>query len=142
MAAWSQGAVAGLAAVGCYLAVYFSAVYYGWLPGDSRLVPRVCHLEADTCRRILDTPQARLFGLPNSLLGVVFYAGMVSYAALAWRDPGPFHLAALGVSGLAVVVGVYLVYVLFRVLRVACPVCLICHGINLLLLILLIITLP
>ena len=62
-----------LAMVGLYIAAYFTLVYYGVVKADSRMMPQVCQLDDRSCKTVLQTRQARVFGVPNSLLGVVYY---------------------------------------------------------------------
>ena len=66
-----------LSALGLYIASYFTLVYYGLLEANTRLVPRVCQLEERSCKTVLSTRYARIFGVPNSLLGVLYYLFVV-----------------------------------------------------------------
>lgn len=122
---------AALAALGLYVSAYFTLVYCGWAAPGSRLVPQVCRLDAHHCTTILHTRYARVLGVPNSAVGLVYY-GAVLGLALAGALPvlAPLLLAA---GLLTVGLGVYLTYHLLVTLRVPCPLCLASHGINLVL---------
>lgn len=123
-------AIGLLAAVGLAIASYFTAVAYRWTQPDVRWIPSFCRLEERTCATVVFTPSARVFGPPNSLLGLTFYAALLAGAAAGWlADPRlwPLYLAAsLATVGL----GAYLSYALLFVLRVPCPLCFASHGIN------------
>jgi uncharacterized membrane protein len=122
--------VMSLSALGCYIAAYFSLVYYGLIDADSRVVPRVCRLDDRTCKTVLETKYARVFGLPNSLLGVLYY--IVAITILAGGLIGaPAGLALVAVAWFTVALGVFLTYALFVILRIPCPLCLTGHAINL-----------
>ena len=123
-------AIAALAALGLAIASYFTAVAWRWMAPDARWIPSFCQLEERTCASIIFTPDARVFGPPNSLLGQAYYAALLAGAALGgFADPGPWRLyvaASLVTVGLAV----YLSHALLFVLRVPCPLCFVSHGIN------------
>jgi uncharacterized membrane protein len=77
-----------LALAGTALSVYFTLAYYGRV--ESREVPAaLCQHEERACITILETPYARLLGVPNSLLGIGFYllTGVVAALALAEALP-------------------------------------------------------
>lgn len=119
-------ALAGLA-----VSSYFTGVSYGFLPADWGLIPRFCRLEGRTCRLILDTREARVFGLPNSVLGIVYYAVLLVVSARGGRLEEPWATLLLAVAWGTVVLGAYLTYRLLAVLRVPCPLCLFSHALNL-----------
>ena len=122
----------GLAIGGMLISSYFTAVAYGWIRSDIRWIPAFCRMDEQTCATIVFTPQARVFGLPNSVLGQAFYLTILLGAGLGWIDgPDPLPVVFVVASGLTVAVGVYLSYSLLFVLRVACPLCFTSHGINL-----------
>jgi uncharacterized membrane protein len=94
------------------------------------------------------TPYARVFGLPNSVLGIVYYVLLV-----VWIVFVPHHLTVLGhvlrpfetlglvllgASLCTVVLGFYLIYALRRILYTDCPLCYAAHAINVILFVLLI----
>jgi len=123
-------AVSLLALVGLVLAGYFTGVTYGWLAPDQRWIPPVCRLKEETCSRIIDTPEARIFGLPNSVLGIGYYLAILGAIALA---PIPATARAVLVAGAwgTVGLGVYLTYRLLWGIRVPCVLCFTAHGLNL-----------
>lgn len=125
-----------LAAIGLYIAAYFTLVYYGVVGADTKLLPRVCRLEEHTCQTVLGTKYARVFGLPNSLLGVVYYIAVIVLLAGDWAT-GSISIAIIVVAWFTVALGVFLVYSLFFIIKIPCPLCLAGHTINLTLAVLL-----
>lgn len=130
--------VAALAMVGLGIASYFTAVTYGWMRADSTLIPRLCRMERDTCAYVLETPQAKVFGLPNSALGIVYYLLVLSRCASGPWAP-IWESALLASALLTVALGAYLTYSLLYRLRVTCPLCLLSHAANALIALLLIV---
>jgi len=136
-----------LAAVGFYIAAYFTLVYYDVLEASTRLMPRVCRLEKRTCETVLTTRWARVFGVPNSLLGAGYYITVIVLLATGWIDyPGgifigryslELFIVVLIVAWFTVLLGTLLAYSLFFIIRIPCPLCLTAHAINLMLAILL-----
>ena len=61
-----------LSVVGLVIATYFTAVACRWIRADETWIPSFCRLGEQTCASIVFTPRARVFGLPNSLLGQIF----------------------------------------------------------------------
>ena len=118
-----------LALIGLLISSYFTAVAYRWMRPDSRWVPPVCRMDEQACASIVFTPQARVFGLPNSVLGQVFY---FSLGLAVWRGwlGGPVGSLFLGASVLTVGLAVYLSYSLLFVIRVRCVLCFASHIIN------------
>lgn len=117
--------------VGFLISSYFTAVSYRWMQPDARWIPSFCRLGERTCATIVFTPRARVLGLPNSLLGQVFYVaiwiGLVG--GFLFSSPGYyFYLAA---SLLTVSLGGYLTYSLLFLTRVPCKLCFTTHAINL-----------
>lgn len=125
-----------LAAVGLYIAAYFTLVYYGVLEAGTRLMPRVCRLDERTCQTVLSTRFARVFGVPNSLLGVLYYVCVIALLSTGWLTP-TLGAALVAVAWFTVVLGAFLAYSLFLIIKVPCPLCLAAHTINLALAILL-----
>ena len=125
-----------LAATGLYIAAYFTLVYYGLIGANTRLMPSVCRLEQRTCQTVLGTRYARVFGVPNSLLGVLYYLTVIAVLLMGWTA-APVSGAVIAVAWFTVVLGLYLAYSLFFVIRIPCPLCLTGHSINLALAVLL-----
>jgi uncharacterized membrane protein len=123
-------ALALLALTGLWLAIYFTGVTYRWLRPDVRWIPPVCRLKEETCSRIIDTPEARVFGLPNSLLGIGYYLAILGALVLGPLPPVGRAVAAAVAWG-TVGLGLYLAYRLIFVLRVPCVLCFTAHALNL-----------
>ncbi|HSB10552.1 MAG TPA: vitamin K epoxide reductase family protein [Blastocatellia bacterium] len=125
-----------LAAIGWYIASYFTLVYYGLVAANTSLMPRVCRLEEQTCQTVLNTRYARVFGVPNSLLGLLYYSIVIVILSCGWEG-GPLGAVLIAVAWFTVALGFVLVYSLLFVIRIPCPLCLAGHTINLALAILL-----
>ena len=125
-----------LAAIGLYIAGYFTLVYYGLLAANTRLMPTVCQLEERSCKTVLSTKYARVFGVPNSLLGVLYYLA-VMLVVTGGFTAAPISVALIAVAWFTVALGLVLAYALFFIIRIPCPLCLTGHTINLALAILL-----
>ena len=113
-------AIAGLA-----IASYFSLVYYRLIEADNRWIPSFCRMERGECMRILDTPEAKIFGIPNSALGVIYYGAILIVPIQQFETT--FLIASIFSVGL----GMYLVHALVVRLKMHCPLCYTAHGINL-----------
>lgn len=127
-----------LSVVGFLISTYFTAVSYGWLRPDAPWIPSFCRMSERTCASIVFTPRARVFGLPNSLLGQIFYAAIIAAVSGGFLFSEPIYtfyfLASLG----TVLLGFYLTYSLLFVTRVPCRLCFTSHAINLAIFVLLI----
>ena len=63
-------------------ALYFTFAYYG-RARKLKWVPEVlCAREGSSCVTVVKTPYARVFGVPNSLLGVFYYGFLIYWAEL------------------------------------------------------------
>ena len=120
--------------------LYFTFAYYGRIR-KARWVPEIfCAREGSSCVTVVRTPYARVFGIPNSLLGILYYAALLvwigfvpRHLSISGRIFRPFEtvgLWLLGASLLTVMLGFYLVYALRRALGVDCPLCYAAHAIN------------
>jgi uncharacterized membrane protein len=129
-------------------ALYFTLAYYGRVR-KARWVPEIfCAREDSSCVTVVRTPYARVFGAPNSLLGVVYYVLLMvwivfvpRYVSISGHVLRPFDtlgLLLLGASLWTVILGFYLIYALRRILRTHCPLCYAAHAINIVLFVLLI----
>ena len=127
------GVLIALCVVGFVIAGYFTGVAYRWVRPDTRWVPAVCRMGEQTCAAIVFTPRARVFGIPNSILGQLFYATLATVAGTGGLDEPLTRLVLFGASGVSVLLGVYLTYSLLFVIRASCALCFTSHGINLLL---------
>ena len=125
-----------LSLIGFLISSYFTAVSYRWIRPDEKWIPTFCRLGERTCATIVFTPRACVFGLPNSVLGQVFYAALVIGALTGRFEGGPLTLYLLA-SLVTVVLGAYLTYSLLFLTRVPCKLCFTSHFINLVIFIML-----
>jgi len=124
-------AIGTLSSIGLLISVYFTLVYYRLVASDSRFLPRFCTLSEGSCRTILDASQARLFGLPNSLVGLFYYALLLFFALNVWVEvPMASARWLFVVSLVASAVGLTLADALIRTLKTPCVLCFTSHGIN------------
>jgi uncharacterized membrane protein len=120
-----------LPAIGLYISTYFTLVYYGILPPDTRWIPSVCRMEKGACQLVIRHPDAKVFGVPNSLLAICYYTSVL---ALGLGVDFPIYVSIVEVASWAtVLLAVYLIYSLFFKVKVVCPLCLVSHAINLVL---------
>ena len=119
-----------LAGAGLLVASYFTGVAYRWMRPDARWIPPVCRMEEQTCASIVFTPQARVFGVPNSVLGQLFYLSLLLGVWLGLLD-GSLRMLYLVGSAVTVGLAAYLSNSLLYVIRVPCALCFTSHGINL-----------
>jgi len=148
MTQWLRLSIVLLSLIGLSDALYFTLAYYGRIR-KARWVPAIlCAREDSTCVTVVRTPYARVFGVPNSLLGIVYYVLLIVWTVFVPRHLSiaghvlrPFEtlgLLLLGASLCSVALGFYLIYALRRVLHTHCPLCYAAHAINLILFVLLI----
>lgn len=130
-------AVGGLCLVGFLDALFFTLVQYRVVPPDPRWLPRVCRMEEGRCFTILQAREARLFGIPNSVVGLVFYPLVLTLALWGLQADRGWLWVAIGVSGVATLVSAYLAWALLVRLRTHCVLCYLAHTVNALLLVLL-----
>ena len=131
-----------LSALGFLISCYFTAVAYRWIPPNAPWIPAFCRMGERTCASIVDTPRARLFGVPNSALGQLFYLALALGVVSGVLFANPFFIVYLAFSGLTVMVGLFLTYSLLFLTRVPCPLCFTSHGINFVIFILLVMARP
>ena len=140
-----------LSLAGLANALYFTFAYYGRIK-KARWVPEIlCAREGSSCATVVETPYARVLGVPNSLLGIVYYLLLIAGAMTHWSFGinlyvhstdfvVPFALWILVlVSAGTTLFGFYLIYALRRKLHVDCPLCYTAHVINAALFVLLIV---
>jgi uncharacterized membrane protein len=128
-----------LAALSFLISSYFTAVAYRWIQPEANWIPSFCRMGEQTCASIVFTPRARVFGLPNSLLGQVFYLALMAAVVGDFLFAKPFVYVYLLASLLTVLLGMYLSYSLLFMTRVPCKLCFTSHGINLVIFILLLV---
>jgi len=86
--------------------------------------PNICKLEAGGCQVLFRTPNAALLGVPNSLLGVLYYPLLALGLQLGW--PFPLLFAA---SSFSFGMTLYLAWVLLRD-KLECRICWTGHACN------------
>ncbi len=144
-----RGAVIALSLAGLADALYFTFAYYGRIR-KARWVPQVlCAREGSSCVTVVRTPYGSVFGVPNSLLGIIYYTLLIIWAVAGQSRVFGFQLGMtfysitftgllIAASAVTVALGFYLVYALRRILHTDCPFCYVAHGINLMLLVLMV----
>ena len=122
-------AVTLLSLAGLCISTYFTAIAFRWIDPSARYLPGFCRMGEKTCAAVVFTPRARLFGVPNSVLGQAYYVCLLAGVAAGrlWAD---WFWPALVVSLLTVVVGIYLTYSLLFWTKIPCKLCFTSHGIN------------
>ncbi len=116
-----------LAGVGLWISIYFTGVSYHWISPNVKWIPRFCQLKEATCQLVIETPRAKLFGIPNSVYGI----GLYIYLLLFFLGlPLPWFLGFIA-AALATLRSIYLAYSLLFVTKIPCPLCFTTHGINL-----------
>jgi len=145
-----RGLMIVLSLAGVADALYFTFAYYGRVK-RARWVPEVLRArEGSSCLTVVQTPYGSVFGLPNSLPGIVYYLLLMAWAigsqamAMEFRLGMQSYLITLGdlllaASAVTVALGFYLIFALRRILHTGCPLCYTAHAINLALLVLLIV---
>jgi len=127
-----------LTLVGFFISFYFTLVYYQRIPANYYLVPRVCRMKESTRQTVLSTQDARVLGIPNSALGVLYYGIVLLITVFGGWDRGSVvHGLFLWISILVVLLSLYLSYSLLYRIKIVCPLCFVSHGINVLIALLL-----
>lgn len=124
-----------LAGVGFLISAYMTFEYYGAIGGSVERGPWTCPSERGMCTTAVSTPEAHVFGVPNSLLGLGWYA-LIVVAAAARIAYGQWLVLTglLGVAILAAAFSLYLAWALIFRLRTVCVLCFASQMINLALL--------
>jgi uncharacterized membrane protein len=124
-------AIVALAVVGLAISSYFTAVAYRWVAPDATWLPPVCRMGEKTCATVVDTPRARVFGVPNSVLGQLWYLALIVATPLGTTFALPWWWLFLAASAATVALGAFLTYSLLYVTRVPCTLCFGSHALNL-----------
>ncbi len=132
-----ESAFVVLVLAGLTIATYFTAVRYHWMRPDPGWIPPVCRLDEGTCEAVVFTPQARVFGVPNSLLGQAYYLALLVGVLRGVALQPPWVFGYLALAATTVALAAYLSYALIYVLRVRCTLCFASHAINFILFLLL-----
>ena len=111
--------------LGLLISIYFTGVYYGWFSPDVFWIPKICRLERESCLTVLETPRAKIFGIPNSVFGIAIYI----YILLDQFFFNPVW--GLILIGFALIRSVYLAYSLIFITKVPCVLCFTSHLVNL-----------
>lgn len=106
---------------------------YAWA---AAMRPTVACAPGATCTSVFRRPEARLFGVPNALLGLLFSVAVIILGAIGPSAPVALRLSVAAASLASVGVGLYLVAVLVRE-QARCAVCLASHAVNALILLML-----
>lgn len=125
----SAMAALGLAMAGLISSIYFALAHYGRIKtGD--MIPTVAG--EGICVSILDTPYARVLGLPNSVFGITYYL-LITFSAGYRLLFGEWLLlnVLIVVAVLAALFSLFLAWSLIFRIRVFCPVCFLSHAVNL-----------
>ncbi len=120
-----QTLIISCALAGMFISAYFTLVYYRVLPADDRRMPAFCRMKEATCRKILETREAKVLGPPNSIVGLLYY---ISILILPTPEFETFFLVT---SIFAVGLGMYLTHALLNRLKLHCALCYMAHLINL-----------
>jgi uncharacterized membrane protein len=113
--------------VGLTLSLYFTLVFYHVIDAEARFVPRFCRLATGDCAAVVHHPDASVFSVPNSLLGIVYYTVVLIAINRSFASALPIVV----VSWFAVAVSMFLIYSLMKRIRVLCVLCIFAHAINL-----------
>jgi uncharacterized membrane protein len=118
--------IAPLAFVGLLISYY---IYYS----KSKKHKLVC-LTGDDCNLVVRSRYASVFGIPNEVIGLAYYAGMLAFSGLQFLvQLEPAYLIQFGailVSGIAASVSVVLTVMLFGMLKKFCEYCVAANTIN------------
>lgn len=128
-----------LSSIGLLISLYFTLVYRGVLRSDSTMIPQFCRMDNESCLSIIKTREARIIGIPNFYLGILFYLAILAVALFPALTP--YVLDSLKIaSGFTVIVGIVLSYTLLFVMKKNCVLCFTAHVVNLILFVLLLLS--
>jgi uncharacterized membrane protein len=127
----ADGLLLFLSPIGFLISLYFTLVYYQRIPANYYLVPHICRMKESACQTVLSMRDARVLGVPNSTLGVLYYGIVFFITLVRGLDAGGLvQRVFLGISILVVLLSVYLSYSLLFRIKIVCPLCFVIHGIN------------
>ena len=81
--------IALLAIIGLSIASYFTAIAYHWVQPDASWIPTFCRMDEKTCASIVFADEARVFRLPNSVLGQLYYLTLLVGGGVGGRRGRP-----------------------------------------------------
>jgi len=116
-----------LSTLGLWISFYFTGVYYRWFSPHVGWVPQICQLEEKSCLSVLQTPRAKIFGIPNSVFGLFVYSWLILDC---FFFPEWIGLALLTAATLR---SIYLAYSLIFVTKINCIFCFVSHVNNIML---------
>ncbi|HXG37153.1 MAG TPA: vitamin K epoxide reductase family protein [Bacteroidota bacterium] len=125
-----------LSSLGFLISLYFSLVYHKLIPADARFIPKFCRMDQSSCESILATRDARVFGVPNFSLGLIFYLTMIIANALP-ELMEKAYLLLVAAAGFSVATSLFLSYSLLFRLKARCVLCFTSHVLNFLIFLLL-----
>lgn len=125
-----------LSSLGLLISLYFTLVYHKVIPADVRFLPKFCRMDQSSCETILATRDARVFGVPNFSLGLVYYLTLVVAIALP-ELMEKAYLLFVAAAGLSVATSLFLSYALLFRWKARCILCFTSHVLNLLIFLLL-----
>jgi len=119
-----------LGSLGGVIALYFTLATYGIIRENLIESMPVCHVHG-TRKRIVDTFYGRVFYLPNSLYGIVYYLLILGYTHVCWGAKIPAIDTGLVVmnTGVTAFSG-FLYWALRTRLHTICRLCITSHIIN------------
>ncbi len=104
--------LAGLAASGVVLSVYFTVMFIRVQRGEA------VKCVDDSCPIVIKTPYARSLGFPNFYLAIPFYLALLAFALLRLAGLAAWLLVPVSICvGLATAMSVYLAYALLAKLK-------------------------
>lgn len=123
------------ALIGLYISTYFTLVYYRKVKPDTRYIPTFCRLDENTCQLVIRRRNARVFWVPNFVLGMVYY--LLILLLLLMPDVAFLQSTLLYTSWLTVALAIYLIHSLVFVVKIICPLCMAAHAVNIIIAIIL-----
>ena len=120
-----------MATAGIFIAAYFSLATYHIIPEDLIETLPVCNVHGKP-ERIVDTFYGRVFYLPNSLYGLLYYSGML-FSVITWGSVWPRGYLTFGFvasAGVLIFSG-FLYWSLRKRLFTLCRLCITSHLLNL-----------
>ncbi len=117
-----------LSSIGLWISIYFTGVFYKWFSPHVVWIPKVCQLDEKSCLTVLETPRAKMFGIPNSAFGIFVYSYLITDGLFSFLPAIGFILLIF-----ALLRSIYLAYSLLFITQIPCPLCFTSHAINFLL---------
>ncbi|HMD13424.1 MAG TPA: vitamin K epoxide reductase family protein [Bacteroidota bacterium] len=126
------------AVMGFLISLYFLLVYFNIMRANQSFIPSLCRMDEHTCEYVLHTSYAKLLGIPNSALGVIFYIVIFFAVFIDGIRTNVFTNRLIILSSISTVVAsIYLAYVLIVKVKARCILCFTIHILNVIILILL-----